>query len=258
MRENTAEGAARRPFLTATWRYLAMLNYEVDPVLLRPLVPAGTELDTWEGQTLASIVGFRFLDTRLLGLPVPGHGSFDEVNLRFYVRRRAGDGNWRRGVVFVKEIVPRRAIAVVARICYNEPYIACPMRHEISMGDAELGRSGSVRYEWYHRGQWHRLQARTEGEPRAIAVGSEEEFITEHYWGYTGQRDGGCEEYQVEHPRWSVWKVTSTSFECDIAPLYGPGFVESLNGQPRSAFLADGSAVSVHRGTRLPTLRNPL
>ena len=78
-----------RPFLTARWRYLAMLNYEVPPEALAPLVPAGTELDSWQGKTFVSVVGFLFLDTRVLGIAIPGHRDFEEVNLRFYVRRKA-------------------------------------------------------------------------------------------------------------------------------------------------------------------------
>lgn len=243
--------SAARPFLTAEWRHLAMLNYEVDRSLLDPLVPRGTELDTWDGAALASMVGFRFLDTRVLGLPIPWHRNFDEVNLRFYVRRKGEDGEWRRGVVFVKEIVPRAAIAVVARVRYNEPYVALPMRHCVNMDGADEGRAGSVLYEWHHAGQWHRIFACTDGPPAPSEPGSEEEFVTEHYWGYTAQRDGGTKEYRVEHPRWNVWRATETSFDCEVAALYGAGFVEGLSCKPRSAFVADGSAVSVLSGVRV-------
>src|SRR5271154_3596191 len=114
-------------FLTAEWRWLLMLNYAIDPAVLRPLVPAGVELDLWQGDALVSMVGFLFLGTRVLGVPVLWHRDFEEVNLRFYVRRETPEG-WRRGVTFVREIVPRLAIAVLARVLYNEPYVACPMR----------------------------------------------------------------------------------------------------------------------------------
>jgi uncharacterized protein YqjF (DUF2071 family) len=140
-----------------------MLNYEVPPTLLRPLVPVGTELDTWQGATVASMVGFRFLDTRVLGIPVPGHRDFDEVNLRFYVRRRGEDGDWRRAVVFVRELVPKRAIALVARWFYNEPYTAVPMRHELQMTDAAEGWPERVAYEWRWADRWQRLEVRTRG-----------------------------------------------------------------------------------------------
>jgi len=240
-----------RPFLTATWRYLVMLNYEVEPEVLRPLVPRGTELDLWQGKAFASMVGFRFLDTRVRGLVVPFHQNFDEVNLRYYVRYRGPEG-WRRGVAFVKEIVPRMAIATVARVLYNEPYVALPMRHTVEMQGAEAGQPGRLEYAWKQDGRWHRLAARTQGTPQPSAPGSEEEFITEHYWGYTPQRDGGCAEYRVEHPRWSVWRAERAELDCDVARMYGERFTPYLRGTPSSTFVADGSEVSVYPGTRLP------
>lgn len=239
----------RRPFLTAEWRFLAMLNFRVDPAVLHPYVPGGTELDTWQGEALVSVVGFRFLDTRLLGVPVPFHRDFDEVNLRFYVRRRVAS-EVRRGVTFIREIVPRRAIAAIARLAYNEPYVACPMRSRTpSAPDVE--EAGAVEYAWRCGGGWHRLGLRAAGGAALPGPESEGGFITEHYWGYTRQRDGGTIEYEVRHPPWRVWAVEDARLECDVARLYGPAFAESLSGAPRSAFLADGSAVSVHRPRRL-------
>jgi uncharacterized protein YqjF (DUF2071 family) len=235
----------------AEWRFLAMLQYEVEPDVLRPLVPRGTELDQWQGRTLVSVVGFRFLNTRVLGAPIPFHRHFDEVNLRFYVRRRGPEG-WRRAVVFVREIVPRRAIAVVARIWYNEPYISLPMRHSVAIDGAEQGAPGRIRYEWLHHGRWARLEVESQGIPTRPPPGTEAEFITEHYWGYTAQRDGGLLEYQVAHLPWRVWAVGRASLNCDAGRLYGSPFAYFLSGSPYSAFLAEGSAVAVHRGRRIP------
>ncbi len=235
-------------FLTAEWCHLAMLNYEIEPALVRPHVPRGTELDAWNGKALVSMVGFLFLDTRVLGLPIPFHRNFEEVNLRFYVRRRGPEG-WRRGVVFLKEIVPRQAIATVARWLYNERYVALPMRHTLSPAHAES--APRVEYAWRHRGRWNRLVAQTTGELQVITPGSEEEFITEHYWGYTAQRDGGCLEYQVEHPPWRVRQVRDSVLDCDAAELYGSEFASVLGGRPSSAFVAEGSAVIVRRGARI-------
>jgi uncharacterized protein YqjF (DUF2071 family) len=234
-----------------------MLNYEVPPALLRSLVPLGTELDTWQDATLASMVGFRFLDTRVLGIPVPGHRDFDEVNLRFYVRRRGEDGEWRRAVVFVRELVPRRAVALVARWVYNEPYTAAPMRHELEVADAAEGQPGRAAYAWRLAGRWHRLEVRTRGHPALPEPSSEGAFITEHYWGYTVQRDGGSKEYRVEHPPWRVWETEGAAFDCDVKAVYGPGFAEYLGSRPRSAFLAEGSRVTVHRGRRLDPHMEP-
>jgi uncharacterized protein YqjF (DUF2071 family) len=227
-----------------------MLNYDVPPALLRPLVPLGTELDTWNGHTLASIVGFRFLNTRVLGVPIPGHRDFDEINLRFYARRRDEGGDWRRGVVFVRELVPRRAIALVARWFYNEPYTAVPMQHELQMGGAEHKQPGRAVYAWRLAQRWHHLEVRTRGAPAVPEPSSEAAFIAEHYWGYTVQRDGGTKEYRVEHPTWRVWNTETAELECDVQAVYGRGFAECLNVAPRSAFLAEGSMVRVHRGRR--------
>lgn len=227
-----------------------MLNWQVPPALLEKFVPSGTELDDWEGRTYISIVGFLFLDTRLLGIPIPFHHDFEELNLRFYVRRTAG-GEVRRAVTFIKELVPRRAIATVARIAYNEPYEAVPMRHRIEREDPRTGTPGSVEYSWRHGGRWSRLSVRPVGEPTPIEAGSEAEFITEHYWGYTRQRDGGTIEYQVQHPRWRAWAVTSSVLEGDVTALYGDQFARILARPADSAFLAEGSLISVFAPRRL-------
>jgi uncharacterized protein YqjF (DUF2071 family) len=237
---------ASRIFLTAEWRYLAMLNYEVKPRLLAEFVPAGTELDSWKGKMFVSLVGFRFLKTRVFGVAFPFHRNFDEVNLRFYVRRNRGSEN-KRGVVFVREIVPRRAIAIVARAFYVERYLALPMKHSV-----ESNNEGSaVEYGWRFGGRWNRIRLTTRGEGALPADGSAEQFITEHYWGYAASRDGGCVEYQVRHPQWKVWDAGEASFDGSMEELYGKELDDVLQRPPDSAFLAEGSAISVHRGTRL-------
>jgi hypothetical protein len=232
------------PFLTANWRYLVMLNFAIDPQILQPLVPAETELDFHEGQTFVSLVGFLFLDTRVVGLPIPLHRDFEEVNLRFYVRRKCAQ-EWRRGVVFVRELVPRRAIALIARLFYGEPYLALPMRHALEHKDGDV----FAEYQWRRNRRWETLAMTATGEPQRAGSGSHEEFITEHYWGYTARR-GGCSEYRVEHPRWRLWKAVTTKFDADVATLYGPQFVETLKAPAFSGFIADGSPVQVHQRAR--------
>ena len=228
-----------QPFLTANWRYLAMLNYTVDPRLLAPLVPTGTEIDFENGDTFLSVVGFLFLDTRLLGLPIPLHRDFEEVNLRFYVRRKSAD-TWRHGVVFVRQLVPRYAVALIARACYGENYLALPMKHEIEHVDANL----KVEYSWRRSRKWESLKMRAAGEPQSIPAGSHAEFITEHYWGYTSLRKS-CGEYRVEHPRWKIWNANGFELNADVATLYGEQFVETLTQPSRSAFIAEGSPITI-------------
>ena len=224
-----------------------MLNYEVDPRLLLPFVPGGTELDRWQGKVFVSVVGFRFLKTKVLGISFPFHRNFDEVNLRFYVRRKEGE-EVRRGVVFIKEIVPRRAIAAVARTIYRERYVSLPMRHRI---EPQPESGWSVEYGWRGREDWNRIRLATRGNPALPEEESEEQFITEHYWGYAAQSGGGCLEYRVTHPSWRVWKSRHAELEGDLTESYGREFAEAVGPRPASAFLAEGSAVQVHRGRKV-------
>lgn len=240
---------ARRPFLTARWEDVILLNpaCPLDP--LEPLVPRGTVLDLWHGEALVSLVGFLFNDTRLFGLHIPLHTTFEEVNLRFYVRRTTPSGETRRGVVFVRELVPRRAIAAVARWRYNEPYLAVPMAHRSSL---ERTSGGAASYSWAHRRSPFVLSADVTGSASLPAPGSEAEFITEHYWGYTRQRNGETLEYHVEHPKWPIREATGAGVSGRLSTLYGSTFGDILSRPHRSAFVASGSAVSVYRGVRLP------
>ena len=216
-----------------------MLNFVVDSRILAPLVPPGTEIDYENRETFVSIVGFLFLDTRLLGLPIPLHRDFEEVNLRFYVRKKSAD-TWRRSVVFIRELVPRRAIALVARAFYGERYIALPMQHAIADNNA----GASIEYSWRRDKKWESLRMSATGEAQSIPAGSHAEFITEHYWGYTSVR-AGCSEYRVEHPRWKIWNANNFELCADVATLYGEHFAETLSRPPRSAFIADGSPITI-------------
>ncbi len=247
-----------KPFLTASWRYLAMLNFAVEPKILEPHLPAGTELDFFQGETCVSVVGFLFHDTVVLGLPIPWHRNFEEVNLRFYVRKKSADG-WRRGVVFIRELVPKLAIAVTARVFYGEPYLALPMRSEAEENDGIV----RAKYEWRRDKKWECLALNGHGAAQEIPEGSHQEFITEHYWGYTrrsskfGLRSSSDDsprnsksglrtsEYRVEHQRWKFWPADSFEFKADVATLYGEKFIEPLKAKPVSAFIADGSSVQV-------------
>lgn len=238
----------QRPFLTANWRYLAIVNYRVDPALLAKHIPPQVELDYYQGEAFISLVAFLFLDTRVLGVPVPGHRDFEEVNLRFYVRRKSAD-TWRRGVCFVREIVPRRAIAAVARVFYGEPYLALPMKSDVIHRDGQV----QVEYSWRRGKKWETISMSAMGDPVISAAGSHEEFITEQYWGYTKTR-AGCSEYRVEHPRWRIWPASSAALQVDVGALYGEKFVEPLSARPVSQFIAEGSHVQVWRKSDDPVL----
>ncbi|MEO1170668.1 MAG: DUF2071 domain-containing protein [Myxococcota bacterium] len=234
----------RRAFLTARWSSLLMLNYEIDPEILRPRVPAGCELDYHNRRCFISVVGFWFSDTKVAGIRIPLHGAFEEVNLRYYVRAHV-DSEWRRGVVFIKELVPRAAIAAVARAVYNENYHATKMRHEVPAGGVERAAGEHIAYHWRHDGYWNRVAGTIADRAIVPEVGTEEWFITEHYWGYVANSEGSTTEYQVEHPSWAVARVEDPILECTVEKLYGEEFVGALSQPPSSAFVAVGSDVSV-------------
>ena len=231
-------------FLTAEWRNLLMLNYSVAPSLLERFVPAGTELDEFEGKTYVSLVGFLFNRTRVCGIPAPFHQGFEEVNLRFYVRRSS-----KRGVVFIRELVPKFAVAAIARFAFNENYSSVPMSHRIETSTD--GNVAEAEYGWHWGKDRFTMRIETEGASFLPPDGSDSQFITEHYWGYAAQPDGGCLEYEVQHPRWNVWEAKTAEFVGNAAPLYGDEIAKALTHEPDSAFLADGSAVTVFKGRRI-------
>jgi hypothetical protein len=235
-----------KPFLKAEWKNLLMANYSVDPTLLKPYLPCHTELDSFNGIHYVSLVGFMFANTKVLGVGFPFHRNFQEVNLRFYVRYNEG-GKWKRGVVFLKEIVPKHMITFVANSLYGEHYTTLPMKH--SWRNARKGFE--VEYHWRFKNEWNFMKAVAEEKSEPLTPGSEEEFITEHYWGYTFINDDCSGTYQVDHPRWKVHKVNEFSVFCNAAELYGTAFAETLQQRPSSVFLAEGSAVSVMKGNRI-------
>jgi uncharacterized protein YqjF (DUF2071 family) len=230
---------ASRPFLTAQWRNLLILTYEVDPVAIIDRVPAGTTLDAWQGKTLVSVIGFQFLETKILGAPIPFHQDFEEVNLRFYVRRGM-DGGPRQGVVFVREMVPRPVVGGMARLLYREPYHIVPMRSIVNPGPPP-----DVDYQWNATGTWCSIAAAAEGEASEVVPGSLDEFVTERHWGYNGEPGKETLEYRVDHPRWRVWHVDTTRIAYQPEPLCGHELAPYLKN-PLSALIAEGSAVTVH------------
>ena len=241
-------------FLTAEWRKLIMAQYAIDPAILTPYLPGGLELDLSrdsesphkEPICYVSLVGFLFDRVRLKGIPIPFHTRFEEVNLRFYVRRSLPDGSDRRGVVFLSEIVPKPAITLVARALYGEAYTTARTRHTWSTTTNSL----DICYDWKHRGHWQTISAHASSQPKPITPNSTEEFITEHYWGYTKRRAlfgnrNGTGEYGVAHPRWHVYPIQSAHIEADLGSLYGSAFADLTHRQPDHILLAEGSAIAI-------------
>lgn len=232
-------------FLEAEWRKLVMANYAIDPGLLEAYVPYKTELDYWNNTCYVSLVGFMFQNTRVRGLSIPFHVNFGEINLRFYVKYLEL-GVWKRGVVFVKEIVPRRALSLVANVLYREKYMTMPVNHLWQLQEDNW----DITYKW-GKGLGNSLQVTAGKEPEHIQEGSEEAFITEHYWGYTKVTARKTTEYEVAHPRWAVYPVKNYTINVDFGEIYGPGFAFLKEEQPLSVFLAEGSPITVKKSTTL-------
>ena len=227
-------------FLKAEWRKLAFANYEVDPSILAAYVPPGTELDLWEGKCFVSLIGFIFLNTKIFGIKVPFHSTVEEVNLRFYVRRFENN-TWKRGAVFIKEIVSKPALTFVANTLYKEHYETMPMKYEWE----ENSVNRSVAYYWNKNKIWQSFKITAALNTSKIEENSETEFITEHYWGYAKVNELVTNEYQVTHPRWEQYTVESSEIKVDFEMVYGKDFKFLNNLKPTSIMLIEGSKITI-------------
>lgn len=236
-------------FLKAEWKNLALINYEIDAEILEKYLPAGTEIDIWDNKCYVSLVGFMFKNTRVLGLKVPFHIDFEEVNLRFYVKRFE-NGIWKRGVVFIKEIVPKKAITFIANTLYQEHYETQKMRHEI----IENQNTNTFIYQWKNDKEWNTIEIETKKDLSKIEIDSEAEFITEHYFGYTKIDEETTFEYEVTHPRWEQFEVVNHRIDIDFEKNYGSDFGFLQTQKPTSIFLAQGSKITVKNKRKLQIL----
>lgn len=243
-RVNLRDRELSRPFLTAQWRNLVMLHWEVDPALLIDRVPAGTTLDLWHGKAYVGLVAFQFLDSRVLGAPIPFHQDFEEVNLRFYVRRVVDD-EVRSAVVFICECVPRQMVGGMARLLYREPYVVLPMKSAIQPGPPP-----EVQFAWQTGHRWNWVSARGLGVGEPVRPQTLDEFFTMRHWGYNGAPRSNTLEYRVDHTRWNLWRVRDVRLDADLSYLCGTELAHTLT-TPASALLVDGSPVTIHWRTRL-------
>lgn len=236
----------KNTFLSAEWRKLILANYAVDPSLLIPYLPYKTELDIWNDTCYASMVGFRFINTKIKGIRVPLHTTFEEVNLRFYVRYKI-DGEWRRGAVFIQEIVPKRAVTWAANVLFKEHYVTLPMAHNWDMQNDRQ----RIEYFWSKDNVWNSMSVDAGLQAMEMPEGSEAEFITEHYYGYTRINDTRTDEYSVQHPRWQVYNIHDYALDIHFKDHYGPAFDFLSHEKPKSVMLAEGSAIRVGDGRRI-------
>jgi hypothetical protein len=233
----------KRPWLTAEVRHLAILNYEVAAGLLSPYVPHCAEIDSWQGKCLVSIVAFLFRQPKVLGIPLPCCQEFEQANLRFYVRRRTKTVV-RRGVVFIRELVPKHLVALIARYFFGENYVCLPMDHDVGFDEPRSKSHTKMEYRWYDHGRWHGIKIHADNNMALPEPGSQAAFSLERYWGYTLRSKGFCLEYRFEHPQWHVQQA-SAALTCDQENIFGSDFAASLFQKPSSAFITEGSKVSL-------------
>lgn len=228
-------------FLIANWEKLIFVNYQVDPNILRPYLPTGLELDDHNGTYYLSFVTMRFDNTRVKNIPFPFHKRFEEVNLRFYVKRKSIDGSWRKGVVFISEIVPKPLITFVARMLYNESYQTMKLSHRwIRTHDLQ-----DISYSIHKDHKKNTISIETNSESKSIAPNSLQDFIIERYFGYTKNHKGKTIEYQVIHKPWKTHTITKTEIDIDFKNIYGDTFSFLDTMDPDSIFFTEGSITSV-------------
>jgi|AntRauTorckE5430_2_1112549.scaffolds.fasta_scaffold15822_1 hypothetical protein len=233
-----------KPFLTAEWRRLILLTYDVEPFLLEEYLPKGLglELDLYKGRAFVSFVAFDFKETRVKGIKIPFHVSFPEVNLRLYVRHTDKDGMVRRGVLFIREFVPKPCITMIANRFYNEHYFTIEMSSDYEIEDDQLIIQHSLKQGRIE----HDLKFIVENKPYFPTEDSTEHFFKEHEWGFGISKNGKLSVYKVEHPIWRIYPLR-TRFELGIRfdKLYGENW-EILNGKlPFNIMVAEGSEIKV-------------
>jgi len=233
-------------FLRAEWNNLVMANYIVPQELLLPFLPYKTELNLFGGEAYVSLVGLMFLNTKVFGISVPLHENFEEVNLRFYVKYN-DHGTWKKGVVFIKEIVPKRAVSFIANNVYGENYETMRMKHF----HQDNGDNLSVGYEWKFNNQWNKISAIAEKRAKKIIPDTCECFFADHYWGFTKYSNTKTYYYNIEHPVWQTFKVISHDIQCDFGALYGDGFSFLNHQKPKQVLMTKGSQINIHHKMEL-------
>jgi uncharacterized protein len=227
-------------FLKANWENIVMANYAIEPKILLPYLPRGVELDLYDGKACVSLVGFMFKNTKLFNLPIPYLGTFEEINLRFYVLRKEGN-EIKRGVVFINETIPYKLVAWMANKLYKEHYTTIPTKHTINIQE----HTKEIKYEWLKDNKWNSIALETSTSNEVMKEGSFEQFIFEHYYGYTKISNKATEEYRLHHPSWKINTIKTCTIHCDFKSMYGSDFEILNHTLPTAVFIAEGSKVEV-------------
>ena len=212
--------------LEMRWRDTLFAHWPVDPSLVAERLPAGLDVDSYDGDAYLGVVPFEMADLRPRGSPVGL--SFGELNLRTYVRR---DGE--PGVYFFSLDADDRLGVGVARTAFRLPYY----RAEMSIDR----RDETVRFRSRrtHAGEpplSFEARYRPEGEPFVADPGSLESFLVERYRFFTADDRGRLWVGDIEHEPWQLRRASATVARNDTFAANGfddrPGEPHLLYAEP--------------------------
>ena len=212
--------------LTMRWEELLFLHWPMAAAVLRPHLPAGLELETFDGSAWLGVVPFRMARTRLRWLPpVPTTHTFPEINLRTYVRAGGRSGVW----FFSLDAASRLAVES-ARLGFGLPYFAARMA---CRRDGECVHYHSERTDWRgpaasFRGDW-----RPVGSFAPAVRGTLLHFLVERYCMFVSRR-GRLMCGEVAHAPWQLAAAEVRLEANDMTRLLGC----ELLGPPVSALVA--------------------
>jgi hypothetical protein len=223
--------------MTASWKRLINMTYAVSPELLLPHVPAGVTLDCIDGKAFVGLVPFSFENVTMNRLRIPFHQSFPEINLRFYVKHRLG-----RGVVFLRECAPKRAVVWLARKKYNEPYCCKKMKEKVRMF---TDGTFSVAHSLWSNGIKNTVEVTARTTPVFPDKNSSAHYFKELELGFGIAHNKQTMLYRIHHPEWEVFPVVSYALNMNFGAVFGEKWAFLSAEKPLDVSLVKGSAVTV-------------
>ena len=225
---------AGRPVMRQRWRDLLFLHWEVPVDSILPTLPAGLEPDTFGGRAFLGSVPFRMEGVRPAFLPaLPGISDFPELNLRTYVRDRAGVP----GVWFYSLDAGGRLAVAIARTFFHLPYHAARME----MHRGNTSDSISFKSRRHVSGEESCFEWSCGVALPAPVVGSLEHFLVERYRLYAAG-SGSLFRGAVSHPPYALRRADVS--RCSETLFSAAGFI-SPGREPDHAVCSDGVKVEV-------------
>ena len=240
----------RKTLYAAEWREIVVINFEIDPKLLRNFIPPKTELDFFNETSFVTLMARACKNVKPYGWPIVFAKSIDQILLRFYVKRKVGD-TWRRGVCLIRDYLPKRKASFFLNWMFKHSFTQVPIKRTSSNFESGLPTQlPTVEYQWTTGDYVNHIKVNARSQMRQQEQETKESFVLDHHYGYT-VKEGKTYEYYVEYSPWAMWDAQSGSFDCDTENVFGRPFVRALKQRPASVFLARGSDVIIYRPTEI-------